>query len=268
MKIIRFVDDQGSVHHGYNYSGSKANLLSGNIINGFNDEEICLPVKKLLCPLEPTVILCIGLNYTLHANEFGAAPPKYPILFMKNPGSICHPDDAIILPESCLDPLQVDYETELVVIIGRAAKNVRAEDALGYVFGYTIGNDVSARRWQKEAGGGQWVRGKSFDTFCPLGPAMLTADEIEDPQDLSLECFLNGQQMQKGQTRNMLFSVAQLIEYLSSGTSLLPGTIIMTGTPDGVGFVRKPPVFLKPGDLVEMRIEPIGTLRNRVAAER
>ncbi len=267
MKIIRFIDHQGAIQYGSDYSGEEANLLHGDFTKGFQKTGKSTRVVKVLSPLEPTAIFCIGLNYRLHATEFGSEPPQYPILFMKNPGSICHPDDPIILPASCLDPPQVDYETELTVIIGRPAKNIPASEALDYVFGYTIGNDVSARRWQKNAGGGQWVRGKSFDTFCPLGPVMVTRDEILDPQDLKLSCHLNSMEMQSGHTKDMLFSVAELIEYLSSSTTLLPGTVIMTGTPDGVGFVRKPPVFLMPGDLIEMNVEKIGTLRNLVQAE-
>ena len=161
--------------------------------------------------------------------------------------------------------MQVDFEVELAVIIGRKAKNVTAAEALDYVFGYTIGNDVSARRWQKHAGGGQWVRGKSFDTFCPLGPELVTKDLVPDPQQLRLQCFLNGRLMQDDNTSDMIFSVAGLIEYLSDSMTLLPGTVIMTGTPSGVGFARQPPVYLKPGDNLELTIDNLGTLCNPVA---
>jgi 2-keto-4-pentenoate hydratase/2-oxohepta-3-ene-1,7-dioic acid hydratase in catechol pathway len=164
-----------------------------------------------------------------------------------------------------MDPLQVDYEVELAVIIGKAAKDVPTARAFDYVLGYTIGNDVSARRWQKHGGGGQWVRGKSFDTFCPLGPELVTKDLVPDPQQLRLQCFLNGELMQDANTADMIFSVAELIEYLSSGMTLLPGTVIMSGTPSGVGFARQPPVYLKPGDNLELKIDNLGTLRNPVA---
>ena len=183
---------------------------------------------------------------------------------MKNPASLTNPGDPIVIPQSCMDPMEVDYEIELAVVIGKPAKNVPADKALDYIFGYTVANDDSARRWQKNAGGGQWIRGKSFDTFCPLGPALVTSDTINDPQNLALETIVNGKIMQKTNTSDMIFSVAEIIEYLSSGMTLLPGTVILTGTPSGVGFVQKPSAYLKPGDMVEMTIEQIGTLTNRV----
>ncbi|MDX1775745.1 MAG: fumarylacetoacetate hydrolase family protein, partial [Desulfobulbales bacterium] len=174
----------------------------------------------------------------------------------------------ILLPPSCLDPLQVDFEVELAVVIGKAAKDVSVAAALDYVLGYTIGNDVSARRWQKYGGGGQWVRGKSFDTFCPLGPELVTKELIPEPQHLRLRCFLNGTLMQDANTSDMIFTVAELIAYLSDSMTLLPGTVIMTGTPSGVGCARKPPVFLKPGDSLELEIDNLGTLCNPVAGAR
>jgi len=167
-----------------------------------------------------------------------------------------------------MEPPEVDYETELAVVIGRAAKDVDTAEALHYVLGYTAANDVSARRWQGKRGAGQWVRGKSFDTFCPLGPELVTPDELEDPQNLRLTCVLNGQVMQDANTSDMIFPVAELISYLSSGATLLPGTVILTGTPSGVGFTRKPPVFLMPGDTVEVSVEGIGTLRNPVELQK
>jgi 2-keto-4-pentenoate hydratase/2-oxohepta-3-ene-1,7-dioic acid hydratase in catechol pathway len=159
----------------------------------------------------------------------------------------------------------VDYEAELAVVIGKQAKNVPVAAALEAVLGYTAANDISARRWQKHGGGGQWVRGKSFDTFCPLGPVLVTADEIPDPQALTIGCELNGQQLQCGFTGDMIFSVAELISRLSRDTTLLPGTLILTGTPSGVGFTRNPPVFLSPGDRVRVSIEGIGILENRIS---
>ena len=158
----------------------------------------------------------------------------------------------------------MDFEAELAVVIGTRARNVSTEDALQYVFGYTCANDVSARRWQKHGGGGQWIRGKSFDTFCPMGPLLVTADEITDPQDLAIRSELNGQTMQSSNTHDMIFSVAQLIAFISRDTTLLPGTVILTGTPEGVGFARKPPVYLADGDTIEVIIEGIGTLVNTV----
>jgi len=265
MRIIRFLDANGQIRFGHDCRNGEATLLSGDLFESLHDSGQRLRVAKLLAPVQPAAILCIGLNYRQHARETNAELPQYPVLFMKNPAALNHPGDPILLPSSCMDPPQVDFEVELAIVIGRAAKNVSAADALNYVFGYTIGNDVSARRWQKHGGGGQWVRGKSFDTFCPLGPELVTADLVADPQQLRLQCLLNGTLMQDANTADMIFSVAELIAYLSDGMTLLPGTVIMSGTPSGVGFARKPPVFLKPGDTLALKIENLGTLCNPVA---
>ncbi len=210
----------------------------------------------------PRAIFCIGLNYRLHAEETGLKIPKYPVVFMKNPASIVHDGADVLIPKSCMDPPQVDYEAELAVIIGKTAKNVKKENALDYVEGYTCANDISARRWQKNAGANQWIKGKSFDTFCPVGPIVVTKDEIKDPHNLSIQCKINGQVLQKSSTSDMIFSINEIIEYLSESATLLPGTIILTGTPSGVGFTRTPPRYLMPGDIVETEIEKIGTLTN------
>jgi 2-keto-4-pentenoate hydratase/2-oxohepta-3-ene-1,7-dioic acid hydratase in catechol pathway len=265
MRIIRFLDVHGQIRFGHDYRDGEATLLAGDTLASLQDGGRRLKVVKLLAPIQPAAILCIGLNYRQHARETHLELPEYPVLFMKNPAALNHPGDPILLPPSCMDPPQVDFEVELAIVIGRAAKNVRATDALDHVFGYTIGNDVSARRWQKHGGGGQWVRGKSFDTFCPLGPALVTADLVPDPQQLRLRCLLNGKTMQDSNTGDMIFSVAELIEYLSTGMTLLPGTVIMSGTPSGVGFARRPPIFLQPGDALELTIENLGTLYNPVA---
>lgn len=264
MRILRFIDENKQIRYGYNYNNGLATILEGDLFTGLKDTGEKAGVMKWLAPVVPSAILCIGLNYHDHAKETGSKIPRYPILFMKNPASLTNPGDPIVIPQSCMDPMEVDYEIELAVIIGKSTKNVPAEKALDYIFGYTVANDVSARRWQKNAGGGQWIRGKSFDTFCPLGPALVTSDTINDPQNLALETIVNGKIMQKTNTSDMIFSVAEIIEYLSSGMTLLPGTVILTGTPSGVGFVQKPPAYLKPGDMVEMTIEQIGTLTNRV----
>jgi len=268
VHIIRFYDEAGRVCYGKKHPDETITRLQGRLFDDFKDTGSPVKVNKLLAPLQPVAILCIGLNYHQHASETGMKTPQYPVLFMKNPGALTHPDDPIVLPHSCIEPPQVDYEAELAVVIGRSAKNVRAVNAFDHVAGYTIANDVSARRWQKHSGGGQWVRGKSFDTFCPLGPALVTTDEITDPQALQVKSILNKEIMQNANTSDMIFSVAQLIEYLSDSTTLLPGTVILTGTPSGVGFVRKPPVYLKPGDTIEVEIERIGNLANTVAAEK
>jgi 2-keto-4-pentenoate hydratase/2-oxohepta-3-ene-1,7-dioic acid hydratase in catechol pathway len=264
MRIIRFLDDAGQQRFGKNFDNGQATLLEGDSITGLVETDQICNVKKLLAPIVPPAIIGIGLNYHQHAKETGMETPKYPVVFMKNPASIANPGDPILLHFSCMEPPEVDYEAELAVVIGQPAKDVRKADALGYVLGYTAANDVSARRWQGRRGAGQWVRGKSFDTFCPLGPELITADELQDPQNLRVTCELNGQVMQDGNTGDMIFPVAELISFLSTGATLLPGTVILTGTPSGVGFTRKPPVYLMPGDAVDVTVEGIGTLRNSV----
>lgn len=264
MRIIRFIDEDGQQRFGQAPESGKAMLLEGDLISGLTQTDDTVKVKKLLAPVAPPAILCIGLNYHQHARETGMEAPKYPVVFMKNPAAIANPNDPILLPPVCMEPPEVDYEAELAVVIGRAAKDVSTGEALSYVLGYTAANDVSARRWQGRRGSGQWVRGKSFDTFCPLGPELVTAEDISDPQKLRLTCELNGQVMQDGNTGDMIFSVAELIAFLSTGTTLLPGTVILTGTPSGVGFTRKPPVYLMPGDTIKVSLESIGTLSNSV----
>ena len=267
MRIVRFLDEKGRECYGHNFRAGHAMLLEGHLFQGLQETGTRVSVKKLLAPLQPVAILCIGLNYRKHAIETGIKIPEYPVLFMKNPAAVANPGDPIVLPKVCVNPPQVDYEAELAAVIGKPARNVSAARALDYVLGYTAGNDVSARWWQQHAGASQWIRGKSFDTFCPLGPELVTADEIPDPQNLQLRCILDNEVMQDGNTSDMIFSVAQLIAFLSEGTTLLPGTVILTGTPSGVGFVRQPPVFLKPGDVVTIEIERIGTLTNPLVEE-
>ncbi|MEW6673292.1 MAG: fumarylacetoacetate hydrolase family protein [Thermodesulfobacteriota bacterium] len=264
MRIIRFFDENDQICYGQNFREGIADLLEGNLFEGLKDSRRKVRIKKLLTPLEPKTILCIGLNYRQHAEETGFKIPQYPALFMKNPATLAHPDDPVVIPASCMEPLQVDYEVELAVVIGKSAKNVSTQTALQYVFGYTIANDISARRWQAHAGSGQWVRGKSFDTFCPLGPTLVTSDEIPDPQSVQLKCLLNGDTMQDANTSDMIFPVAELVSYLSTDMTLLPGTVILTGTPSGVGYTRNPSVYLKPGDMLESVIEGVGTLCNPI----
>lgn len=216
-------------------------------------------------------IIGIGRNYAEHAKEQAADVPTRPMVFTKNIASLSLNGDEIVIPKVCQDPSnggdQTDFEAELCVIIGRAAKDVPVAQALSCVLGYTCANDVSARWWQKEGSGGQFCRGKSFDTFCPIGPRIVPAAEIADPQNLRVQCRVNGQTMQDASTKQMMFPVATLIADLSRGTTLVPGTIILTGTPSGVGMARKPPVWLRHGDVVEVEIEKIGVLKNRVRAE-
>jgi 2-keto-4-pentenoate hydratase/2-oxohepta-3-ene-1,7-dioic acid hydratase in catechol pathway len=266
MHIIRFQDENNNICFGHKYENDSTILLAGELFGELKDTGKKVHVKKLLTPLVPAAILCIGLNYKEHADETGLKLPDYPVLFMKNPAAFANPGDPIIIPRSCTKIPEVDYEIELAVVIGKSAKNVSASNALDYVLGYTIGNDVSARRWQMNAGSGQWGRGKSFDTFCPLGPVLVTRDEIPDPQSLHLTCCLNGKVMQNSGTSDMIFTVAELIAYLSEDTTLLPGTVIMSGTPGGVGYARNPPLYLKQGDVLELKIDGIGTLVNPVTS--
>lgn len=214
---------------------------------------------EFLPAVYPSKILAIGRNYAEHAAEGGAELPKAPLLFNKLPNALSAHKAPIVLPTISE---QVDFEAELAVIIGRTAKRVSEAEALDYVFGYSLINDVSARDLQ--FGDGQWTRGKSLDTFAPLGPFITTRDEIEDVQTLKIEGVLNGEVMQSSNTARMIFQVAYLVSYLSQGITLQPGDVIASGTPDGVGIFRKPPVLLKPGDVFEVKIEKIGVLRNPV----
>ena len=267
MRIIRFKDEAGQIRLGHDPRDGEAQVLEGDLLSGFRPGSQRAQVKKILAPLIPPVIFGIGLNYHEHAKETGLEIPKYPVVFMKNPASAIGPEDPIVLPPSCMNPPQVDYEVELAVVIKKASRDVSQDRALDAVLGYTVGNDLSARRWQGIKGSGQWVRGKSFDTFCPLGPVLVTPEDIPDPQNLRLRCILNGETMQDGHTGDMIFSVAELISFLSQGTTLLPGTVILTGTPSGVGFKRTPPVYLQSGDQLELSVEHIGTLQNPIRLE-
>ena len=262
MKIIRFLDSSGEIRYGVSSGERSARLIEGNIFGRYDATDETVTVEEIVGALVPATILCIGLNYRFHAEESGAKIPEYPILFIKAANALQNPGDPIILPK--VAPDEVDYECELAVVIGRSAKNVPRGEALEYVLGYTCANDVSAREWQLQRGGRQWCRGKSFDTFCPLGPCLVTPDEIPNPNDLKIKTVLNAQTMQDWTTSDMIFDVQTLISFLSEGTTLLPGTVILTGTPHGVGFARKPPIFLKNGDEVTVEIEHIGALTNPV----
>jgi len=266
MKLVRYESKGGDVGYGRRHDDGRVTRIEGDPLQRWSDTSDVVDVKKLLAPIEVRDILCIGLNYRKHAAEGNHAPPEFPVVFMKNLGTVQNPGDPIILPRKLLSDA-VDYECELAVVIGRECYNVRKADALKYVLGYTCANDVSARDWQILKGGSQWCRGKTFATFCPLGPWIVTTDEISNPNDLSIKTVLNGQTMQDWTTEDMIFDVPTLIEFLSGSTRLLPGTVILTGTPHGVGSARKPPVFLQPGDSVTIEIGKIGALTNPVVAE-
>lgn len=212
---------------------------------------------------DPRKIVCVGLNYKDHAAESGAPIPKDPVLFSKYPTALVGHGANIVLPPVSQE---VDYEAELVVIVGRRGRNISAGSALDHVAGYSCGHDVSARDWQLKKDGKQWMVGKTFDTFGPVGPFLVTADEVPDPQRLPIKLRLNGQTMQDSNTSQFIFTVQQVIAYLSQVFTLEPGDIIFTGTPPGVGAARKPPVYLKPGDVCEVDIEGLGVLRNPVVA--
>ncbi len=208
-------------------------------------------------------LVCIGLNYSDHAAESGMEVPKEPIIFMKATSAICGPNDPIIIPRGSE---KTDWEVELAVIIGTRAKYVSEADALSHVAGYAVANDVSERAFQMERSG-QWTKGKSCDNFGQTGPWLVTRDAVADPQDLRMWLTLNGKTMQDGSTRTMVFGVAHLVSYLSQFMTLHPGDIISTGTPPGVGLGQKPPLYLKPGDVVELGIEGLGTQRQDVIAD-
>ena len=267
MRWLRFVDEAGETHWGEPAEPGLARVHDADPFTGPAPTGRVLVVARRLAPVPVANLFCIGRNYRAHAAETGAAAPRYPVVFMKPTTAVCGPGDAIRIPRVSVFGPEVDYEAELAVVIGREARDVPVADALSYVLGYTVANDVSARRWQKHAGGGQYVRGKGFDTFAPLGPELVTGDELPDPQVLTVRSRLNGELMQEGHTSGMIFPVAELVSFLSQDTTLLPGTVILTGTPEGVGFVRRPPVFLTGGDVIEVEVEGIGTLRNPVVGD-
>jgi len=214
--------------------------------------------------LRPDKVICIGLNYRDHATESGMGIPSEPVCFSKFSHTVIGPEAEIRLPAASQ---QVDYEAELVVVLGRRGKNIPENEARDYVAGYMNGHDVSARDWQIGKPGGQWLLGKTPDTFAPTGPYLVTTDEVPDPHNLDIQLRLNGTVMQSSNTREFIFQVDQLIAHISQVITLEPGDLIFTGTPPGVGMARKPPVFLKPGDVVEVEIEQLGTLKNPVVAE-
>ncbi|OQS05386.1 fumarylacetoacetate (FAA) hydrolase [Thraustotheca clavata] len=269
-RVIRFVNPQGQVCVGQTppSSSSSAQLLqSGDGLGSLTIKHEKEIVQKLLPPVVPTQVIGIGLNYRNHAKETNMAIPKHPVVFFKSLGSVIAHGEPIVIPRIAADPLEVDYECELAVVLKEDCRNATIENALSFVGGYTCANDVSARRWQSvHKGGGQWCRAKSFDTFCPLGPCLVPPSVIPDPQALKIETYLNGECVQSSSTQDMIFSVAELISLLSQDTTLPAGTVILTGTPEGVGYTRKPPLYLKPGDKVEIRIENIGSLVNPVVA--
>ena len=256
----------GRVVSGQILDGGRARIIEGDLFGDYRVTDREVTYERLLAPLVPADILCIGLNYKAHAAESKSDLPQTPMLFIKASGTLNHPGGAIVLPRNSKS---VDYEAELCVVIGKTARHVSKDRALDYVVGYTCANDVSARDWQRDKalGGGQFARGKSFDGFCPIGPWIVTKDEIDNPNALRVRCTLNGQVMQDSTTADMIFDVPSLIASLSETLTLRPGTVILTGTPSGVGMGRTPPVWLRDGDQISVEVEKIGTLTNPCVAE-
>jgi 2-keto-4-pentenoate hydratase/2-oxohepta-3-ene-1,7-dioic acid hydratase in catechol pathway len=266
MKIIRYENANGDTAHAWLDENGKAFALEGCPFDTPTKTDTPVEVTKLLAPVDPPIVLGIGLNYKAHAEESGMALPERPLLFVKGANTVQHPDAPIEIPKH-QESTEVDYECELAVVIGKPCKNVSVENALDYVLGYTCANDVSARDWQLKLGGGQWSKGKFFDTFAPLGPCLVTSDEITDPNSLGIRTVLNGDTVQDSNTSDMIFNVAQIVSFLSGSTTLAPGTVILTGTPQGVGMSATPQRYLKAGDTVTIAIDGIGELTNPVVDE-
>jgi len=261
MRLIRHLTPTGPALAARLLDGSHR-AVTGDLATGFTLTDSTVEPGKLLAPVVPTNIIGIGLNYRQHAVEGGKKVPERPMWFVKTTGSLQNPGDPIALPATSA---KVDYEGELVIVIGRDARDVPPARVADVIAGYTIAIDVSARDWQFELGSGQFNHGKSFDTFCPLGPELVTADEGINPDALRLTTRVNGEVRQDSTTADMVFDVATLVSFLSTGRTLPAGTVILTGTPSGVGYARTPPVWLQSGDVIEVEIEQLGTLRNPVA---
>ncbi|MBN2445280.1 MAG: fumarylacetoacetate hydrolase family protein [Phycisphaerae bacterium] len=265
MRIARFLSEDGTILSGALVADGIARPLVGDLFTGrlprdgdFADDTV--GVRELLAPVSPPNIFAIGRNYADHVAETGARRPEKPLIFMKPTTAVTAPEHAIVLPSAA--PAQVDFEAELAVVVGRQARAISVASAPDHVLGYTCANDVTARDCQ--AADKQWSRAKGFDTFCPLGPWIVTPDAL-DPTNCRISSRLNGELMQSAVTDAMVFSALELLSFLSHQFTLLPGTVILTGTPAGVGFVRQPPVFLRGGDRIEVDIEGIGTLSNPVS---
>jgi 2-keto-4-pentenoate hydratase/2-oxohepta-3-ene-1,7-dioic acid hydratase in catechol pathway len=263
MKLIRHLTLTGPAYAALQTDGT-ALEVTGDPFSGTHrvTDRVVILGKRLAPVTGSPLIIGIGLNYAKHAAEGGKAPPERPMWFVKLPGSVQNPGDPIRLPRHQLTE-KADYEAELAIVLGKECRNATRENALSFVLGYTCANDVSARDWQRDFGG-QFCHAKSFDTFCPLGPVLVTPDELPNPNTLRIRSILNDTVMQDSTTADMIFDVPSVIAFLSADKTLPAGTVILTGTPEGVGFARKPPVWLKPGDTIAVEIEGIGTLTNPV----
>ncbi|EED20367.1 fumarylacetoacetate hydrolase family protein [Talaromyces stipitatus ATCC 10500] len=275
-RLVRFLAKDGQIYYGDAILPSgkadisqitKARVIKGDIFGEHQVTDQVAEVKLLLAPLARSdikTVRCLGLNYEQHAIESNAPIPKYPVLFYKPVTSIAGPNDDIPVSYMAQEGEGLDYECELVVVIGKEARDVSESKALDYVLGYAVGNDVSHRDWQIKKGGGQWSLGKGFDGWAPFGPGIVSSKLIRDPNTLDISTKLNGKIVQSSNTKDQIFGVAKTIAFISQGTTLLPGDVIFTGTPQGVGMGRKPQLWLKDGDHVEVSLQDVGTCSNRV----
>jgi len=239
-------------------------LVKSNWSNAF-----CLPVSDVTfkAPIfDSEKVICIGMNYADHCTEQGMSIPEEPIIFSKFASAISSPGDPIILVPG--QTKELDFEVEMVIVVGKEGKSISKERAMEYVVGYTVAHDVSARDWQLKRNGGQWLMGKTFDSYAPIGPAIVTTDEIGDPHNLGIRCFLNGETVQDSNTRQLVFKTEFLIEWISKYITLKPGDLILTGTPSGIGCFRNPQLFLKDGDVVRVEIDKIGSITNTVREQK
>jgi 2-keto-4-pentenoate hydratase/2-oxohepta-3-ene-1,7-dioic acid hydratase in catechol pathway len=268
MKLIRFISQSNETCYGVveSQDDQTAHLINGSIYDEFLVSPETAIIKKILPPVVPPNIIGIGLNYAKHAEETGIHRPEIPVMFLKATSSLIAHGAPILLPKAGAN--EVDYEAELAIVIGKPAKNTPLDEVEDVILGYCCANDVSARDWQIKKQKKQWARGKSFDTFCPLGPYLVTKDEISNPNNLQIQTKINGTIYQNSNTSDMIFQVSHLVSHLSQSMTLLPGTVILTGTPSGVGFTRQPSVFLKEGDQITISIEKIGQLSNPVLKEK
>jgi len=262
MRIIRYEDPSGKIHFASQQGGSHLRI-EGNPFDGFRVTSDAAQICRVLAPVAPAMIWCIGQNYRRHADEVGMGVTEYPVVFAKGPNTVQDPSEPIRIPVGA-NRTQSGLAGKLVAGNGKKCKRRSPRQALDYLGGQHRRNDVSGRDWQLKMGGSQWCRGKSFDTFAPIGPCLATPDSIGDPGKLHIQTVVNGQTMQDANTRDMIHDVPALIAFLSQSTTLLPGTLIFTGTPSGVGMAQVPPLWIKDGDEVSVTIEGIGTLTNRV----
>jgi len=276
QRLVRFLARDGRTYYGDAIlpkgisdigKAKQAKIIKGDIFGKHDVTDQVIDIRLLLAPLaveDVKTVRCLGTNYEQHAKESNMPIPKYPVLFYKPITSLSGPTDPIPIHPMAQEGEGLDYECELVAVIGKACSDVSESDALSYILGYSIGNDVSHRDWQLKRGGGQWSLGKGFDGWAPWGPGIVSSSIIKDPQALQISTRLNGKTVQESSTSDMIFGIAKTIAFLSRGTTLLPGDVIFTGTPQGVGMGRKPQLWLKDGDVVEVELEGVGKCVNKV----